>query len=189
MQGRKKKVSCLLLATFIAAPCAAQYAGSWESPFNHQVSTTIATDPGAPFGGLSGMTFYVFGGVTLGWPAPGGPMFNAVHMCLIPKGPHRGKVLVWDRRLILAKTPGFVTQGPDDYYSLQPWAIVDPDPQPGAMQFESFLLPIEPATVMGGMPARGSSRRHSPTTRAARSSTAATGTRSATTAAPCCCRA
>jgi hypothetical protein len=48
--------------------------------------------------------------------------------------------------------PGFVTQGQNDYYSLQPWAIVDPDPQPGAVQFENYLLPIAPAVVSGGVP-------------------------------------
>lgn len=73
-----------------------------------------------------------------------GRLFNALHMCLIPKGPNRGKVLVWDLQLVLAKTPGFITQSASEYYSLQTWAIVDPNPQPGALQFENFFLPVAP---------------------------------------------
>ncbi len=142
----------------------AQYQGAWGLPFDHRVSraaapVATATDPGGPFGGLDAMTFFHLppSGIPLGWPPAGPPltlagttamttgrMFNAIHMCLIPKGPHRGKVLVWNGDAVLAKAPAFVTLGPNDWMAFQAWAIVDPSPPtPTSIQFENYFLPIE----------------------------------------------
>ena len=69
-------------------------------------------------------------------------------MCLIPKGPHRGKVLVWGNHPFVAKTPTFVANQPaNEYYSFQVFGIVDPAPTPAGFRFQNFLLPIEPITT------------------------------------------
>ncbi|HEX6884035.1 MAG TPA: galactose oxidase early set domain-containing protein [Planctomycetota bacterium] len=70
-----------------ARPSAAPQNGYWERPFQHD---------------------------TAGFEAPPARL-NVVHMALIPKGPHQGRVLVWDLR---------GPQGPGPWK--QRWAIVDP---------------------------------------------------------------
>src|SRR5439155_20376804 len=42
-----------------------------------------------------------------------GPQMNSLHACLIPEGPHRGEVLVWDGNVGVVRF-------------LQPWSIVNP---------------------------------------------------------------
>ena len=101
---------------------------------------------------LWGGDLLVWNGVPLGWPGPYFPgilaNFNALHMCLIPKGPHRGKVLVWGNHPFVAKTPTFVANQPaNEYYSFQVFGIVDPAPTPAGFRFQNFLLPIEPITT------------------------------------------
>lgn len=56
--------------------------------------------------------------------------FMAGHMALIPRGPHRGKVLVWNWMRIHLGAP----------FNLQHWAIVDPAATPPT--FLNFDLPL-----------------------------------------------
>ncbi len=56
------------------------------------------------------------------------PRFNAAHMALIPKGPHRGKVMAWDIRAD-STNPSW----------LQRWSIIDPA-APGGPAFLNYLL-------------------------------------------------
>ena len=68
-----------LLATAVCLPTAsAQAPGAWAPAFDHEVNTANTNQLAIP--------------ITHIWP----PKFNAIHMALIPVGPHRGKVLVWD---------------------------------------------------------------------------------------------
>lgn len=145
----------LLTAALGVGPCFAQFAGTWGVPFNHVVSRASAiqpnaTDPGAPFGGIDVMNFLVTGGnFKWGWPeqvVPGPPnsshSFKAVHMALIPKGPNRGKVLVWNDLPVLAKVPAFDPTLPaTEWWAFQAYAIIDPNP--ASPQFQNFLLPFE----------------------------------------------
>lgn len=78
-----------------------------------------------------------------------GRMFNALHMSLIPKGPNRGKVLVWNDKPIIADGEPFAT---GVWWSFQAWSIVDPSPPPLGVQFQNFMLPIEATPVSAGVP-------------------------------------
>lgn len=74
--------------------------GAWEPAFDHDLT---------------------------GFPNPPATSFNAVHMALIPVGPKRGQVLVWDE-----------PDGPSSPGSwMQRWSIVDPAPTPA---FENHEL-------------------------------------------------
>ncbi len=79
--------------------------GAWEAPFNHDVT------------GFN--------------PLPPGFVFEAIHMALIPKGPNRGKVIVWD-------AGGNPPQGGS---FVQRWSIVDPA-APGGPAFQNFNLQL-----------------------------------------------
>ncbi|MEY3162479.1 MAG: hypothetical protein RIT25_2473, partial [Planctomycetota bacterium] len=57
--------------------------------------------------------------VTLSWPAK----FQAIHMNLIPRGPNRGKVMVWGGDLVVGTLNGGWKNGEE--WSFQPWSIVD----------------------------------------------------------------
>ena len=81
--------------------------GHWEDPFNHD-TTGFTVQPLAN-------------------------RFNAVHMSLIPVGPHRGKLLVWD----------FEDRPPDEVGDergawLQRWSIVGVPPMDGPPQPPTF---------------------------------------------------
>jgi hypothetical protein len=162
MNNEGRRAVGLLIALSLGGPCLAQqYAGVWSPPFDHQVaSLPIATDPGAPWGGLAAMSFYSIPipPITWGWPTAGTPqllsngdytngkMFNALHMCLIPKGVHQGKVLVWNDVPVVADPGAFAA---DPWWSFQAYAIVDPMAPAGGLLFENFLLPIRPAGLVG----------------------------------------
>jgi hypothetical protein len=108
-------------------PSVARAQGSWSSPFNHEtiasgptVPNPNATDHLIPFGGYTNpnISYYTHApGLVFDWMQ----RLNAVHMCLIPKGPHRGKVVVWGTAMplngapVLLKAPGF---GPRGVYML-----------------------------------------------------------------------
>lgn len=89
-------------ATLGGQPCGI---GAWEPPYDHKVHTF----PSLPI------------------PSPIGGKFNAVHMSVIASGPHRGKVLVWDRAFDTAAA------------AKQRWSIVDPRPV-GDATFLNFEL-------------------------------------------------
>jgi Domain of unknown function (DUF1929) len=99
--------------------------GNWIEEFNHD---PLETDPGAAFPGIEYLLEYKFPDT-----------FNAIHMSLIPKGPNKGKLMVWDNALVLAKIPSLDMSG--DYWAMQVWAIVDPDAD-AAVRFQNFLFPL-----------------------------------------------
>ncbi|MFQ5504182.1 MAG: galactose oxidase-like domain-containing protein [Planctomycetota bacterium] len=84
--------------------------GKWEAPFTHPLG------PSCPSGGKP-------------WPA----VFNAGHMALIPRRPHRGKVLVWDLEHY---------QNPSNpAIRSQRWAILDPTQTPKVFLNNCLPLP------------------------------------------------
>lgn len=91
-----------------------------------------------------------------GWPQPGqnGQNFNAVHMALIPKGPYRGMVIVWNRDERVAAYKPAAIQPAGSYWSFQPYAIVDPtDSLPAnGVRYRNFLLPIGEFPIAGTPP-------------------------------------
>ena len=95
------------------------------------------------------MVFFTSGGITFSWL----PVFNAVHMALIPKGPYRGMVLVWDKWPVLARDPTYApAHPPNTWRSFQPYSIIDPIDFPVAsggvgdppVRYRNRLLPIGP---------------------------------------------
>jgi hypothetical protein len=98
------------------------------------------------------------------WPRPataGGRSMNAVHMTVLPKGPYRGMVLVWDDRSVVATTnppfAGIAAVPAGHVQSYQPYAIVDPADAPLAgIRYRNFLVPIGTPFVPGG-PIQGKS--------------------------------
>lgn len=71
------------------------------------------------------------------------PYTNAVHMCLIPKGPHRGKVMILSNDAVIASGSPYL--GVNTVMSFQPMVIADfsKNLQPGQPRFLNFLIPIE----------------------------------------------
>jgi len=78
-------------------------------------------------------------------------------MNLIPRGPNRGKVMVWNGQLVVGHgctsgtaTPPWDAGTPSDpWWTFQPWAIVDPSESP-TTRFQNFLLPLAPFESVGG---------------------------------------
>lgn len=99
--------------------------GAWVKAYNHDRDETNAS---AAFPGITFLLEYVF-------PSN----FNAIHMSLIPKGPNRGKVMVWDNAPVLAVAP---TVDPVNLWSFQAWAIVDPADEPEGDRFSNHLFPV-----------------------------------------------
>lgn len=161
--GRGRCRATPLLATTMTLGLAAQDpAGVWLPGFDHAVDPASgrATDYLAPFRDLEG---FDLGGSQIVVPAPynrifeqpGQPgglygwawseapgNFNAIHMCLIPKGPYRGRVLVWNRYPVLLR-PGAPLDA-ENYWACQGWAVVDPDPEAPEPRIRNFLLPLQP---------------------------------------------
>ncbi len=117
MRLRRSLILAMLGALMATGLASAQSPGQWLTPFNHKVPDHWQI--GKP-----------------GWD--GEPMsphipvsdedphrFMAGHMSLIPKGPHRGKVVVWNFMRVLIIN--------------QYWSIVDPV----AQTYENFELPID----------------------------------------------
>ncbi|TAH34336.1 MAG: DUF1929 domain-containing protein [Planctomycetota bacterium] len=94
--------SALLLCAGLAS--AQTYQGYWEPPFDHD---------------LAGFTI-----------PPPGDEFVSVHMALIPKGPNRGKVLVWDRH----------DNQPKGSW-IQRWSVADVAVTPPVFQNGNLTLP------------------------------------------------
>jgi hypothetical protein len=144
---------CLGVSSQLVSDLSAQasVSGAWQTGFDHSI-TTAATDFLLPFRDPSQPNgfrqYFDFPQVPLGYggwgwepgnpvPAPG--WFNAVHMSVIPKGEHRGKILVWNRWPVLLR-PG-AGLDPTDYWAFQAWAVVDPSPS-AQPRFFNYLLPI-----------------------------------------------
>lgn len=92
------------------------------------------------------------------WPQPswtGAPSFNAVHMAVIPKGPYRGMVLVWNVNHVLGRVNplGTPALNPGEYQSFQAYAVIDPaDEPPADIRFRNFLVPIGDLLTVGPLP-------------------------------------
>jgi hypothetical protein len=74
------------------------------------------------------------------------PYFNALHVSVIPKGPHRGKLLLMDNGVVLASGSEYL--GTNTVMSFQPVSIADfsKNLAPGNPRFLNFLIPIEKAS-------------------------------------------
>lgn len=150
--------------TLSAAPVQLR-GGHWPvwGRWNHSAVETVATSPQE----FVGFTYYQSlvgdpsnpaGGATptlrtWSWPA----RFNAIHMNLIPRGPNRGKVMVWNGDLVVGHGCTSVTATPpwdagtvsDPWWTFQPWAIVDPG-EAAVTRFQNFLLPLAPLQSING---------------------------------------
>jgi len=107
---------------------------------------SLVADPSNPGGGGTPTLR------TWSWPS----RFNAIHMNLIPRGPNRGKVMVWNGDLVIGHgctsataTPPWDPGTPSDpWWTFQPWAIVDAQ-ELAATRFQNFLLPLSPLQSVG----------------------------------------
>jgi len=105
--------------------------GWFEEGFNNDLTDS---DPTVAWPGLEYWTGTI-GTVTAEWRFP--DRFKAIHCSVIPKGPHRGRLLLWDGSPVIAKS---TATGPD-WWSWQ--CIVILDLSPGAtIRCRNYLLPI-----------------------------------------------
>jgi len=121
--------------------------------FDHEHSGANATPylfPGASLAG-TGADYQPGGFFGWGdWLEPTQPQiagkFNAIHMSLIPKGPCRGHVLVWNRYPVYVDVGSTYSSGTGGsrYWACQAWSIVNPDDNAPAPRFRNFLLPLTP---------------------------------------------
>lgn len=114
--------TCALVVAGLGDRAGAQSPGSWGLAFNHEVNTANTNQLTIP--------------ITHVWP----PRFNAIHMALVPAGPHRGKVLVWDKADV-ALNP------------YQRWSIIDPlwTAGSGRLRFRNFFLAMPPTAQTGDL--------------------------------------
>ena len=91
--------------------------GQWAAPFNHPNSGPLVAPASASLPGATPQYWITENTVNAsGQPinVPGS-RFQSIHTCLIPVGPYRGCLLMWDGNLTLVGTRAY-----------QPWAIVNP---------------------------------------------------------------
>jgi hypothetical protein len=140
--------------------------GNFTSPYSpwHQLPGSTAPPPiwiGVAPGTVPPQVTFTGGAVFVpgyGWPqpaTPGGTCFNAIHMSVIPKGPYRGMVLVFDRTDIVAAKnppiPGIADPAPFHVQAYQAYAIIDPADSPlGNIRYRNFVVPIGSEYVPGG---------------------------------------
>ena len=106
--------------------------GQWLSSFNHQHNVAnVATNALAPFSA----------GSAAPWPST----FNAIHMAVIPVGPHRGRVLCWDLSNVFFAANPFQNA----LWNFQRYAIVDARATSG-VRFFNHYLPIAPTLTAPG---------------------------------------
>lgn len=96
--------------------------------------------------GWTNMQFWTgtIGQVTAEWRFP--TRFKAIHCSLIPKGPHRGRLLLWDGLPVIASSD---ETGPG-LWSWQSIVILDLSPN-ATIRCRNYLLPIEPVQVTAGL--------------------------------------
>ncbi len=150
--------------------------GMWEPGFNHSISPSVApygTDPTVPFqnfgtsppgnagylpppppptiGDVAGSGTYTanyyWGQNGIFGPPEHRQAFCAIHMTLIPKGPNRGKVMVWGGNMPVLLRPNGALSSQD--WFCQPWSIIDPSSTPNGQppsssnpRMQNFLLPL-----------------------------------------------
>jgi hypothetical protein len=124
----------------VESPPAPRNFGAWTRAWNHDSNETDAT---IAFPGMLGV---LSNNNNKAFP----DKFMAVHMSLIPKGPQRGSVIVWDRSVVVASVPA-INPDPLVYWSIQPWAIVDPSDTPSGYTHRNYLLPIGPVEYTSGV--------------------------------------
>lgn len=118
--------------------CAQGLQGSWSDTFDHSTVAPTGTDFAAPFRGPGFVPPPASGLFSWGFYSSGGGAFQPVHMALIPKGPHQGKLLVWDEWPVVVRASSAL-EPTNRHWSCQAWAIVDPAPV--SPRFRNFLLP------------------------------------------------
>jgi len=119
--------------------------------FNHQIHYFPGTPPTANANATNYMSAFPSGvelspaGSLFGWgdrttdPNLIGTL-NAIHMSVIPKGPYRGQVLVWNREPVLIQ-PNLPTTG-SAWWACQAYSIVNPDPGAPMPRFRNYVLPL-----------------------------------------------
>jgi len=117
--------------------------GNWGVGFNHTTNPSLGgTDPLVPFAGGAGSGYIPPGTIGVGsWGFydAGGGVFQPIHMALIPKGPDRGKILVWDEYPVVLHPRASLD---NQWWVCQSWSIVDPDSS-AVPRFRNFLLPLQ----------------------------------------------
>jgi hypothetical protein len=133
--------------------------GNWTDPYSPwtilpaSTAYTFFSPPAsvAANATISGVNvFYHNAAITpadMAWPQPGqnGRSFNAVHMAVIPKGPYRGMVVVFNLEPVLAKLSPYAVPAltATEYQPYQAYAVVDPADSPlGGVRYRNFLVPI-----------------------------------------------
>lgn len=115
-------------------------AGSFIEGFNNDLTET---DPTIAWPGFTAWTG-VIGGATQTWGFP--QRFKATHCSLIPKGPHRGRLLLWSTDIVVASAD--ITGG--ELWSWQAWVILDTS-EDAAITCRNYLLPIAPVQTIDGI--------------------------------------
>ena len=140
---RRLRAGAVAACAALPGCAAAQAQGEWVLAFDHQHAVPgIASDARVPFQYPGGPEWPTRLAATDAQGDLGPvPTLNAIHMVLVPVGPHRGKVLVWDRGPLL----GFASTFPpaDHLWSFQAYALVDPMPAPAGLRFHNFFLPLD----------------------------------------------
>jgi len=114
--------------------------GSWSDTFDHSTAAPLATDFTSPFHGAGYEPPPTSGVFSWGFYTSGGGTFQPVHMALIPKGPHQGRVLVWDEWPVVLRASSALDSA-NRFWTCQSWAILDP--LPVLPRFRNFLLPFK----------------------------------------------
>jgi hypothetical protein len=109
--------------------------GWFEEGFDNDLTDS---DPTIAWPGLQYWTGTV-GGVTQEWKFP--DRFKAIHCSLIPKGPHRGRLLLWDGSIVVASC----NATDQELFSWQCFVILDLDPD-AEIRCRNYMIPINPVT-------------------------------------------
>jgi hypothetical protein len=110
--------------------------GWFEEGFNNDLTES---DPEVAWPGIEYKTETIFG-VTQEWKFPS--RFKAIHCSLIPKGPHRGRLLLWDASPVIAKC----TATGSSWWSWQCFVILDLDPD-AEIRCRNYMIPINPVVA------------------------------------------
>jgi hypothetical protein len=110
--------------------------GWFEEGFNNDLTES---DPTIAWPGFQYWTGTV-GGITQEWKFP--DRFKAIHCSLIPKGPHRGRLLLWDGSIVVASC----NATNQELFSWQCLVILDLDPD-AEIRCRNYLIPINPVDI------------------------------------------
>ena len=114
--------------------------GWFEEGFNNDLTES---DPTVAWPGLEYWTGTI-GTITTEWRFP--DRFKAIHCSVIPKGPHRGRLLLWDGSPVIARS---TATGPD-LWSWQCIVILDLAPD-AEIRCRNYLLPISKVVNLVGI--------------------------------------